>query len=373
MRIPSNIILFIPALSVPLSWNLLWTPLSEGNTQDRFAVLDAQRYFEGYTSVAFDPDLPIAAYCYSWNDCLHNYIYAFFHTYFGDAVWLNLILYIILTTNTCLLARFLTSLPGGYALVRPFQFYVPLLLNPFVYAYSCMPAKELVSVVALFSALVCFLWARHLCLKPRKASHLRAKSRLSVAMLLLFAILAFESLYRFQLLPISLCIIVCFSLRSRIAYRPSLFFKPKNALRIAFAFLVPLCFLVSYKYLSPFSLISNISYFFAPFNFPFPINPGLMRLYLAASFDPVLFLGGLTQLSGFLLSLVFFFAIQRKLLSYSSLLLLLLACFVGFIYGPTSTRYVATIGYFSLLSLLVDLCFVVSSRPSGFLDRTHPL
>jgi hypothetical protein len=351
----SSLCLSLPALTIPLCWHLLWTPLAAGNTEDKYAEIDAQRYFHGYAANAFDFGQPVQTYCYSWNDCLHNYLYSFFHTYLGSAVWFNFLLYLLLTYNMISLLHLSFPFSKIPAFTDTRLFYACLLLNPFVYVYACLPAKELISIVLLSSALVCSLWSKSIYAGLSTLSLSNRTIFFVTSLLLLVAILIISFFYRFQLLPIALCLLVFFPLRKRIKLSTKLTFKLSAALRFLLILIAAFLLLLAFNLLGTFSLLHNILYFFAPFNFPFPVNPGFISLFNSHDFNAVFFVGGFTQLSGFLLSIVFLLTLRWSACSYSSLLLILLACSIGLLYGPTSTRYAMTVGYFALASLLLDL------------------
>lgn len=344
----------IPFTLLP-SWYILWGPLASLNTRDEYAIIDAQRYYQGYTRFVFDLNEPLSSYCYSWNDCFHNYIYSFFHSAFGSAVWLNVVLYLVLVSNILCFARNSNILLGLSQLSNKILFFIPLLINPFIFIYSCMPSKELLSTVLVSSILRFALWTRRYFFISGIFKNPKLFFKFIVNLLFFVGLLVFSALYRFQLLPISILILLAFPFRSILFASYLRYVRPNYFLLLVSLGILSYFIATKYGYLSSFSLLNNLPFVFAPFNFPFPFNPGFLSLYQNPIFDPILLVGAMTQLSGFLISVTFLITIVKKLLSTSSFLLLALASSVGFLYGPTSTRYVMTIGYFLLLSLLLDL------------------
>jgi hypothetical protein len=102
-------------------------------------------------------------------------------------------------------------------------------------------------------------------------------------------------------------------------------------------------------------MLTNALLVLSPFNFPFPVNPALVGFF-SGSVDGLIFpFAFSTQLVGFFLFLLFGCCLARKRLSLSTILVVFICSAVGFVYGDESSRYVATISYFAVLSCTFDL------------------
>ena len=350
---------------IPL-WVLLWAPLANMGFTDDKAIIDAQRYFYGYSTNKFDVSLPITHYCYSWNDCLHNYIYSFSHTYFKSGLPVNLFIYFCIS---CFVLRLISFYASSFRLstnttYSKLAIILSVFYNPFLLVYSSVPSKELLSTFFIVLSIMYLQYLRRVLgvktknLAPKRINFIYLLLALILGLILFYVIFS----YRFQLLPVSIVIGLVFAFRARIAlFSFKIRINFSRLLLIALLFVSCVLFLLNSNFIE-INLFnkSNLVYLLAPFNFPFFINPSIFNAFFSRDATLLFWFSFATQLNGFIVTVFFIANLNRKCLSSASFILLILSSLVGYLYGDQSARYTTLISYFSLVSMVIDfLCLAV--------------
>ena len=341
----------VPVLFIfPLSF-IFWAPIESLAVNDQDSIIDAQRYFLGATRHRnLDEFFSIYNFCYSWNDCLHNYIYALLNRISFLALPFGVIPYYFFCSNMRALINKSFFLYLRRRSLFRFTSLILIFCNPFVLAYASIPSKEVFTLFLISLALRCSIFSTD--------SQSVNKSLFSFVYLfrfLLFSLILFIiCIYRFQFFPVSLALCFCFSQRANLSILV-------RHLRFRIGAIIPAIFLILLS--SSVVLVSfshklatlNPLYFLSPFNFPLPINPSLFQFFsgdISVLIFPFAFC---TQLSGFFLVVLLIACFVKGRLSICTILSLLICSFIGLIYGPDSARYVSTVSYFVIFSCLLDL------------------